>query len=152
MFLAAWVGAGVFFVAVILQLRNPELFNPTALLNHPRVLFPLFYQFEFGCLGMALVAGAVATLLGAGRRPFRLGLLLAAAALLLAMMDYQLIYRPLAEMIEQPDLPREFARLHHISRWINAAGLSLTAAAACLGLWPGHSAPPRESSTPATPL
>lgn len=136
LFLTAWVGIAIFFVMVILKLRNPELFNPTALLNHPRVLFPLFYQFEFGLLGLTLVTGAIARLFGAGRRSFQVGLLLTAAALLLAMLDYQFVYRPLESMLEQPELPRDFARLHHLSRWINSAGVGLTAVAACLLLWP----------------
>ncbi|MSR58218.1 MAG: hypothetical protein EXS05_11145 [Planctomycetaceae bacterium] len=138
--LTAWVGIGVFFVMALLRLRNPDLFSATALLNHPRVLFPLFYQFEFGLLGLALVVGAIARLQGAGRRTFQIGLWLAAAALMLATVDYLWVYRPLSEMIERPVLPPEFTQLHHRSRWINTAGLLIATAAACLALWPE---PPR---------
>ena len=57
--LSAWVGIEVFFVAVILNLRSSELFYRMSKFNHPKVLFPLYYTFEFALLGSALACAAV---------------------------------------------------------------------------------------------
>ncbi|HTI50743.1 MAG TPA: hypothetical protein VL475_07325 [Planctomycetaceae bacterium] len=135
--LSAWLGIATFFVIVVLRLRNSGLFEPEAMLNHPKVLFPLFYAFEFSLLGLALGCG-----LGARRHPaarngrFSLCLTLLAAALLIGTVDYLAIYGPLAAMIEGPPLPPEFAAYHQWSRWLNSASLLLCAAAAILAVWP----------------
>ncbi len=137
-FLAAWAGIAVFFVAVVLRLRNSGLFTPEVMFNHPKVLFPLFYAFEFSLLGAALACGLAARRHPLARnRRFQLGLTCLAAALLVASADYLAVYGTLAMMIDQPPpLPPEFARYHYWSRWINAANLAICIAAAILVVWP----------------
>ena len=135
--LAAWFGVAVFFVSVVLELRNSTLFDAAVKLNHPKVLFPLYYGFEFGLLGTAFACGLAARAARTTPEAVRsaaLGLL--AAALLVATTDYLVIYRPLAEMIASSALPAEFAQYHRWSMWINAANLLLTGAAAVVALWP----------------
>jgi hypothetical protein len=113
------------------------LFDPDVMRNHPKVLFPLFYGFEFSLLGTALASGLAARGRSvAGNTRYRLGLSLLALALVIATVDYFAIYRPLAEMIARPSLPSEFAAYHTWSMWMNVASLVLCAAAAVLAHWP----------------
>jgi len=141
--LSAWVGIAAFFVVLVIELRQSELFPETIKLNHPRVLFPLYYGFEFGLLGTALICAAAyawGAKAGAGRRRALFGLVF--AAVLLAACDYGIIYRTLVEMMQTaqlgetglPQLPARFHELHRMSRWINEAVLALTGAAAVLSL------------------
>jgi hypothetical protein len=145
--LAAWVGIATFFVVVVLRLRQSGLFEPDVMLNHPKVLFPLFYAFEFSMLGLALGCGLLAQRHPAARTVrCRFCLTLLAAALLVGSVDYLAIYGPLAAMIEHPPMPPEFDAYHVWSRWINSANLLLCAAAAVLALWP-EEAPGSEAET-----
>src|SRR5215510_6286650 len=98
--LSAWVGIDVFFVMVILGLRHSELFDRLSKFNHPKVLFPLYYGFEFALLGTALVC-AVATVCSPTSGKMRRYALLAcvAAACGLALVDYTIVYRKLVEML-----------------------------------------------------
>ena len=141
--LAAWVGIAIFFVALVIELRQSNLFPEPIKFNHPRVLFPLYYGFEFGLLGTALVAAAVCAwsgTAGAARRRALLGLIL--VAILLAVCDYGLVYGALVDMMSAappdmqhpPVLPPKFHELHKISRWLNGCILILTAAGALLSL------------------
>lgn len=150
--LCAWLGIATFFVVLVIELRQSELFAERAKFDHPRVLFPLYYGFEFALLGTALLAAAAYAW---SAKPARRKLALVAAvvaAVLLAVCDYGLIYRTLLGMMdaaalgpsEIPQLPARFHELHHMSRWINEAILALTAAAAVLALFPeqcSHHAP-----------
>lgn len=139
----AWLGAGVMFLAILLGLRGSPLFDAATKDQHPRVLFPRFYLVEFVCLGLAL-AGALASAGRAKPRPasplFRrlgptvwLGLAMAAA-----LMDYFVLYRPLAEMLGQPPYPDSFRRLHEWSRWVNSGILLSTLVASLQSLWPSR--------------
>lgn len=137
--LAAWVGIAAFFVTILVALRSSKLFSEQTLLNHPKVLFPLYYSFEFWLLGIALACG-----IAARRHPAaqtlrsRTALVLLAAVLLLAVADYLAVYRPLAAMIESPTLPQAFGLYHSLSRWINTGTLAFSAVVAALSLWPGE--------------
>ena len=51
---AAALGASTMFVSVVLGLRGSPLFSPDTKDNHPRILFPLYYTFEFWLLGIGL--------------------------------------------------------------------------------------------------
>jgi len=132
------------FLAILLGLRGSPLFDAATKDQHPRVLFPRFYLVEFVCLGLA-TAGALAS---AGRVQSHpedsttaalrfpgpavwLGLAMAAA-----LMDYFVLYRPLAEMLGQPPYPDSFRRLHEWSRWVNSGILLLTLVASLQSLWP----------------
>lgn len=142
----SWVGAGMMFLAILLGLRGSPLFDAATKDQHPRVLFPRYYTLEFICLGTGL-AGAL--LLGGNARspsapsshPRRrvagpalwLGL-----AMIAALMDYFLLYRPLEEMLGRPPYPESFRRLHEWSRWVNTAILLLTAVASLQSVWPSR--------------
>jgi hypothetical protein len=133
----AWVGIGSFFVAVVISLRGSPLFSDDIKLNHPRVLFPLFYGFEFGLLGTAALAAFAAWQLAPvkNRRATLVACLLG-LALAIAAVDWYAIYLPLSEMLEATDLPANFRAYHTASRWINTAGLIVAVGAACAALWP----------------
>lgn len=133
----AWVGTATFFVVVVLELRRSQLFSDRIKLEHPKVLFPLFYEFEFGLLGVALLAAFAVWKLSSTkeRRSFLLPGLIG-AALLIAVADWYWIYRPLTAMLESSTLPETFRAYHTASRWVNTAGLAISAAAACIALWP----------------
>ncbi|MGQ0633653.1 MAG: hypothetical protein ACT4QC_03505 [Planctomycetaceae bacterium] len=137
--LAAWVGVCCFFLATVIGLRRSELFTEEVMLNHPRVLFPLYYAFQFGLLGGALACAWLARgHVETRRASFRWAVTLTASALLIAFVDYALVYRPLAAMILQAPLPPSFSTYHHASRWINTGTTALCAVAAALAVWPGR--------------
>jgi len=136
-FAASWCGAGVFFVIVLIAMRASTLFDDETKLRHPLVLFPIYYQMEFICLGSALVLGTVAighSQLRKRRGSAYLGLLLVALAV--AVVDYFAIYRPLNDMIEHSLLTANFRPYHTASRWANTAVLVLSLAASLISLAP----------------
>ncbi len=138
-----WVGAGLMFLAILLGLRGSPLFDAATKDQHPRVLFPRYYLLEFVCLGLGL-AGALAAG-GARTNPEEpasprgmvpgpavwLGLALGAA-----LMDYFVLYCPLADMLGRPPYPDSFRRLHEWSRWVNSGILLLTLVASIQSLSP----------------
>lgn len=133
--LSAWAGIAIFFVTVVVGLRQSDLFAPEVKFNHPKVLFPLYYSFEFALLGTALVcmlAGLGNPRLGRVRRLVLFGLV--AAAVATAVADYAFVYQPLVAMMMSQSLPAGFDTLHRASRWLNAGILGLTLVAACLSL------------------
>jgi len=138
--LSAWVGIAIFFVMVILDLRNSELFDRVSKFNHPKVLFPLYYGFEFALLGPAIVC-TVAGLLNAVRsglwRRYAIAGF-AAVAFGLAVFDYMFVYRKLVEILSNPTaIPAaKFVELHQASRRLNEVILGASIAAAVLALWP----------------
>lgn len=136
--LAAWVGIAVFFVMVVIDLRQSSLFAEETKFDHPKVLFPLYYGFELSLLGPALVCAAAG--LGNARvrrwRKYAL-LLLVMTALALALWDYGVIYRDLLEIMNGPKpLPPAFHGLHRLSRRLNEAIVTAVAAAAVLAFIP----------------
>jgi len=138
--LSAWVGIAIFFVMVILDLRNSELFDRISKFNHPKVLFPLYYGFEFALLGPAVVC-AVAGLLNADRCSlwWRYAIAgFAAVAFGLALFDYMFVYRKLVEILADPTaIPAaKFVELHQASRRLNEVILGASIVAAVLALWP----------------
>jgi hypothetical protein len=133
--LSAWVGIAIFFVAVVINLRQSELFPAQVKFDHPRILFPLYYSFEFALLGTALLCalGCIAhPHFGGGRKTTLLALLITAVAL--AVWDFARIYQPLIAMMATKPLPAEFESLHRLSRWLNGAILALSFIAAWLSL------------------
>src|SRR5882762_1012040 len=133
--LSAWVGIAVFFVLVVINLRQSELFPAQVKFDHPRILFPLYYSFEFALLGTALLCalGCIAhPYFSRGRKATLLGLLIAAVAL--AVWDFAWIYQPLIAMMATKPLPAEFESLHQLSRWVNGGILALSFIAAWLAL------------------
>jgi len=135
--LAAWVAIAIFFVMVIIELRHSKLFDDEVKFNHPKILFPLYYSFELALLGTALVcagAGLGNARIARARRIATLAFV--GAAVSLAVWDYAVVYRTLVEMMATNVLPADFIALHQQSRWLNAAGLGLSAVATILALWP----------------
>jgi hypothetical protein len=133
----AWVGVATFFVTIVVQLRGSPLFPEPIKLNHPKVLFPLFYSFEFGLLGTAAVAAVVAWQFSPAkttRSALLVGLL--GLALAIGAVDWYAVYRPLSAMLESTVLPANFRAYHTASRWINTAELVISAAAGCVAVWP----------------
>ncbi|MGE5195359.1 MAG: hypothetical protein ACM3U2_22930 [Deltaproteobacteria bacterium] len=135
--LSAWVGIAIFFVMVVIELRHSKLFDDEVKFNHPRILFPLYYGFEFALVGTALVcawAGLGNARIARVRRFSTLALV--GAAVGIAIWDYAVVYRTLVGMMATNVLPADFVGLHQQSRWLNAAGLVFSALAAILALWP----------------
>ncbi len=141
--LSAWVGIAIFFVVLVIELRQSELFPEPIKFNHPKVLFPLYYVFEFGLLGCALAAAAICAFCAkaaVGKQRALVAIVL--AGLVLAGCDYGFIYRPLVDMMQGaetgpaglPLLPPKFHELHRMSRWLNEGILALTALGALLSL------------------
>lgn len=140
----AWVGAAALFIYVtVLQVRSPDL--DSADKSVLAVLgFPAYYQFGFGLLLTALLAGLIAR----GHvavRPWRmrlyLGLLI--LSLVVTVCDYAFIYRPLLEMTADVTeaRPASFQTYHTASEWINTAQVSLSLLAALLIGWPNNYRP-----------
>lgn len=140
--LAAWVGIAVFFVMVVIDLRQSNLFADETKFDHPKVLFPLYYGFELTMLGPALVcafAGLWNGRVGRARR-YAIGQLVI-VAVALALWDYGMIYPELQEMMNgPPPLSPAFHTLHHWSRGLNTAIVGAIAIAAALALIPEKSA------------
>ena len=139
--LAAWMGIAVFFVGLLIDLRQSDLFTPDALFNHPKVLFPLYYGFELATLGPALACAFIGlgnARTGRARKRATLAIVVIAAAL--AIWDYAIIYQNLVELMNaghpgQP-WPPEFHALHRLSRSLNTAIVGAIAAAAVLSHLP----------------
>lgn len=136
---AAWVGAGVLFVANILQERMSKEIDSTTSSVLALLRFPMFYKFGFALLLVALVAGLLSSGHSAVRTwRMRVYLALLISALLVMFGDYVFIYPPLAEMTPEPVRPAEFHTYHRMSMWINALDWGLCLAAALLINWPGR--------------
>jgi hypothetical protein len=137
--LSAWVGIAIFFVTVILGLRQSELFDRLSKFNHPKVLFPLYYGFEFTLLGIALIcaaAGLWTAAAGAARRYLLLALV--GASFAVALLDYAVVYRELVKILADPEVipAAQFAARHQASRRLNEAMLAFSIAAAIVAHWP----------------
>lgn len=141
--LASWVGAAIFFVAVAIKpIRSPELESPQRALL-ASLLFPGYYAFGFTLLGLAWVC------LGCSRpRYWGWQLALVTIALLLAGIDWFVIYSPLADMtrrqwMEQAAPSSSFRNYHIASMVINATGLFFSLTAAILACLPATDLQPK---------
>jgi hypothetical protein len=139
--LSAWVGIAIFFVTLVIDLRQSELFSDETKFEHPKVLFPVYYRFEWALLIPSFVCACASMWnenIGRGRRIALLQFVIIATAL--AAWDFGLIYQKLGEMMAAPPpLPVEFHSLHRASRWVNATVLAACGAAAVLALMPERS-------------
>lgn len=140
---AASLGSSVMFISIVLGLRGSTLFSPDTKDNHPRILFPLYYTFEFVLLGLGLAGGLLAwwatspQMARDGRSNRRIAPAIGLTiALVLVLADYLWLYRPLAEMLGHPPYPVHFRQLHEWSRWVNAGVLLITLVAALQAQWP----------------
>jgi hypothetical protein len=139
--LAAWVGIAVFFVMLVIDLRQSDLFPEETKFDHPRVLFPLYYDFEMALFVPALLCAFVGLWnerVGRSRKYTILLLVIIAAAL--GLWDYGTVYQELLAMMNgPPPLPPGFHALHRLSRSLNTANVAAIAAAAMLALIPEKS-------------
>lgn len=136
--LAAWFGAAVLFLGIVFGLRNSTLFSDDVRFNHPRVLFPLYYSLELPLLAVATIAawlGVRSVSIPAKHSSLLAVAVLSTFALILALIDFAVVYRPLSEMLESQVLNMRFTPLHHASRWINAAVLLLSGLGAGWACW-----------------
>ncbi len=122
--LAAWVGAAVLFVLTsVAEVRSPELDSATkstlALLR-----FPYYYAVGFTLVPVAMICEVLGCSIRYSRHQ-RLIISLVCLTLLLMLIDYFLIYQPLAEMTRQNSRPPNFIAYHHYSRWINTLHVSI---------------------------
>ena len=137
--ISAWVGAAVLFVVVgILEVTRGG-FDSTTKDSLVVIRFPAFYIFGFalvtaGWVGV-FVAGCTYEIC-AKKRGILLGLL--SLALILMVVDYIWIFRPLAQMVTPPgqSKPAHFTTYHEASKWINLAGLFVCSLAIWLLNWP----------------
>jgi len=131
--LSAWVGAAALFVLTsIREVTSSEITSSIrdALVT---IRFPPYYVFGFSLVTISLLCLSFARRHETVRpRLMRFCLSALGFVLLLMLIDYFAIYRPLAAMVTPPGKPRTagFTAFHHASMWINAAdvGLSLVVA------------------------
>ena len=149
--LSAWLGIAIFFVMVAVGLHHSPHFDQPVKFNFPRVLFPLYYAWEFSLLGAGLLCACV----GMGNAKLgklRRGTILAAlaAAVGLALFDYTTVYHQLVVMMETPtEIPAaRFVELHEMSRSLNKLVMVLTAIAATLAHWGGKGGRVLDQSCP----
>ncbi len=136
---AAWVGAATLFVLITISLtRSPE-FDSEMRMRMSLARFPSFYVVEFTLLGTAVVAGFFARRHGElGRLRSWLGLGLVTVALLGAIADYFLVYRPLAKMMADRTLDDTFRTLHETSKHGNFTIVAIVFVAAVVINWPSR--------------
>jgi len=147
--LSGWLGIATFFVMLVIELRQSNLFSPETKFDHPRVLFPLFYKFEFSLLIPAVLC-AVALLWhnGIGRSRRIAILQLVSVAIGLAVWDYATVYPRLVELMgARGVLPVEFHALHRMSRWLNEAMVTACAVATVLALIPERNITPPNATS-----
>jgi hypothetical protein len=139
--LSAWVGAAVLFVVVGIQEVRSSEFDSIHRDLLVGLRFPPYYAFGFALMSLAWLA-LTAGLFAPRQNRRRLLCFSALVLFVLALMaaDYVWVYSPLVEMITPPgkSRPAEFVSYHNISKWLNFASISLTAAIAfalcCLDL------------------
>src|SRR5438309_8499366 len=98
--LAAWVGIAVFFVLLVVDLRQSNLFAEETKFDHPKVLFPLYYGAELALFAPALACAFVGLWSQqVGRARKYTILLLVVIATALALWDYGTTYQELLAMM-----------------------------------------------------
>lgn len=136
--IAAWFGAATIFTSVLMGLRYSPLFTDEIKLNHPRVLFPVYYSTAAIFIGLAAIGCCIGwkrlrPTMSAPRMFVTFFALLAAVQL----ADYVLVYLPLVEMMQADVLPQPaFKNQHRLSIVLNVACLALTSVAAILANFP----------------
>lgn len=125
--LAVWVGAATLFVVNGVLLATSGAFESVHRDHIALIRFPPYYVFGFVSVGLALVCLALAR-----GYPRKLAMGLVVTALVLMLVDYFGVYRPLESMISPPGQPRssEFGWYHRASMMVNTihVGLCLIAA------------------------
>jgi len=147
-----WAGAAVMVVLIAIREVTSPQFDSVVKAELALLRFPVYYTTAAICL-TAAIGGACLTLIAERtcrrRLGVYLGLLLAAAILMI--VDFVYIYGPLREMTAVVDQarPESFRRYHEWSRVINAVDVGFCWLGALLINWPvAHTAAePPVSST-----
>lgn len=138
---AAWVGAAVLFVVTsVREVLSP--FDSTTKDMLVATRFPAYYLFGITLTGLGWLATGLARrhpAVAPWRAAVAWGLL--TLALGLVVLDYLIIFRPLAAAIQPPGQARPswFESYHHASMGINTAQIACCLAAALLLCYPARS-------------
>ena len=150
--LSGWVGGAVLFVITSVAEQSHPGFDSFIRDQLATIRFPLYYQFCWLTLGTSLLCTVTALLVQPRPRNSRLALsaTLSCISLLIAAIDYQLIYRPLQSLISPPGQTRTpaFTTLHEQSKLANESHLVIALISAlilcsCPTTTPGK--PPEEN-------
>ena len=139
---SAWVGAAVLFVINGVQQTTSGQFESMITDQLVLLRFPAYYVMGFVLIGAALMGSAVSgEAFSFRRRGVLLGLF--GLALVVMLLDYLVVYLPLAEMITPPGQPRPqgFQTLHHWSKIINSTDVGLVLVGAAILSWPSRKVP-----------
>lgn len=129
-----WCGGAILFVWVTVQEIFSGRFESMVLDQMVLIRFPLYYLFGMGLLPLG-VASLLALFKQAGAtRALHLAFWLAAWGLILLLIDFFYIYRPLREMLLPIGVPRpaHFRLYHQISEITNGLILLFNTAAALI--------------------
>ncbi|MGV2338412.1 MAG UNVERIFIED_CONTAM: hypothetical protein LVR18_31735 [Planctomycetaceae bacterium] len=139
-------GAVLFVITSVAEQVHPR-FDSAIRDQLAAIRFPLYYLYCWCCLGLHVTASLLCAWLTRSQQKNRCAAAagLATAALLLAVADHQLVYKPLLKLITPPGKPRtqEFDRLHSASRTVNQVHVGLAAIAGILTCLPLPQIAPR---------
>lgn len=138
---SAWIGAATLFVVVGVIEVTRGGFDVTTKDTLVGLRFPPFYRAGMILTGLAWLGACLADRhpqLPQRRRAFAILSLLAVFALL--VIDFRWIYAPLYGMVNPPGQakPASFVTYHHVSKYINFAGLIFAWVAAIALNWPAR--------------
>ncbi len=127
--LCFWVGGAVLFVITSVAEQRHPAFDSLIRDQLATIRFPIYYQFCWLTMGVALAATIAAFLTDTNpkRKQFAISATLTAIALLIAAADYTLVYLPLQKLITPPGQTRseQFTQLHNRSRYTNQTHLGI---------------------------
>lgn len=127
--LCFWVGGAILFVITSVAEQRHPTFDPLIRDQLATIRFPIYYQFCWLTMGVALAATIAAFLTDTNprRKQFAISATLTAISLLIAATDYTLTYLPLQKLITPPGQTRtgEFTLLHNRSRYTNQTHLGI---------------------------
>ena len=139
---SAWVGAAVLFVINGVQQATSGKFESMTTDQLVLLRFPAYYVMGFVLVGAAFLGSAVSGEFVSFRRR---GVILAlfGLALVVMLIDYRVVYLPLAEMITPPGQarPQGFQTLHHWSKLINSVDVGLVLLGSVMLCWPSRKVP-----------
>lgn len=127
--LSGWVGGAVLFVITSVAEQSHPGFDSFIRDQLATIRFPLYYQFCWFTLGTSLFCTVTGLLIQPHPRTSRLRIsaILSCISLLIAIIDYQWIYRPLQALISPPGQTRTpaFTTLHEQSKLANETHLAI---------------------------
>jgi hypothetical protein len=127
--LCFWVGGAVLFVITSVAEQRYPTFDSRIRDQLATIRFPIYYQFCWLTMGVALAATIAAFLTDTHprRKQFAISATITAISLMIAAADYTLIYLPLQKLITPPGQTRseQFTQLHNRSRYANQTHLGI---------------------------